>query len=264
MYRSTAGLLLAILLAAGASATDLKELKATGSLRVLAVMNEREPEFLGLKGGIATGFDLEILEAFAKSQRLDLKLVPVGAWEALVPALLEQKGDLIAGRFTATAGRAKRVAFTEEVFPTRTVIVTRRPRPPVQSVEALAEEKVGTIRGTSMVESLAAAGFPMAKLDQSLVSGGLSDALRGSKVTAAIWSVEGAMLARRMDPELELGAFVGLSESLAYAVRMEDTELKRALNEHLRTIRRTGDWNRLVVKHFGESAPAILRKAREQ
>jgi ABC-type amino acid transport substrate-binding protein len=265
MYRVTAGgFLLAGLVASGASATDLKEVKSAGTLRVLAIIDEREPEFLGIKGGVPSGFDLEILEAFVKSQHLELKLVPVGAWEALIPALIEQKGDIIAGRFTATASRAKRVAFTEEVFPTRTVIVTRRPRPPVQSLEALGQEKVGTIRGTSMVESLAAAGFPMARLDQSLVSGGLIDALRGSKVTAAVWSVEGAMLARRQDPELELGAFVGPSESLAYAVRQEDTELKRSLNDHLRTIRRTGDWNRMVVKHFGEAAPAILKKAREQ
>jgi ABC-type amino acid transport substrate-binding protein len=265
MYRATAGgVLLAGLAAASAGATDLKELKGAGTMRVLAIMDEREPEFLGLKGGVPTGFDLEILEAFAKSQHLELKLVPVGSWEALIPALLEQKGDLIAGRFTATFSRAKRVAFTEEVFPTRTVIVTRRPRPAVTSLEALAQEKVGTIRGTSMVESLAAAGFPLARLDQSLVSGGLIDALKGTRVTAAVWSVEGAMLARRQDPELELGAFVGPPESLAYAMRLEDAELKRALNDHLRTIRRTGNWNRMVVKYFGEAAPAILKKAREQ
>ena len=85
------------LVASAAAAGDLKELQAVGSLRVLAIIDEREPEFLALKGGAPTGFDLEVLQAFAKSQRLELKVVPIGAWEALVPALLEQKGDLIAG-----------------------------------------------------------------------------------------------------------------------------------------------------------------------
>jgi ABC-type amino acid transport substrate-binding protein len=256
-----------VLLAAAAGtlrAGDLKEMEAAGSLRVLAVMDEREPEFLAVKGGVPSGFDLEILQAFAKSQRLDLKVVPIAAWEALVPALLEQKGDLVAGRFTASPERRKRVSFTDEVFPTRTVLVTRRPHPPVASLAALGPaEKVGTIRGTAMVEALTAAGVPPARVDLSLVSGTLSPSLRSGKVTVAVWSIEGAMLAQRQDPELELGAFVGASESLAYAVRNGDVALRNALNEHLRTIRSTGTWNRLVVKYFGATAPEILRKARE-
>jgi ABC-type amino acid transport substrate-binding protein len=252
------------LVASAAAAGDLKELQAARSLRVLAIIDEREPEFLALKGGAPTGFDLEVLQAFAKSQRLELKVVPIGAWEALVPALLEQKGDLIAGRFTATPERGKRVAFTEEVFPTRTVLVTRRPHPAVTTLSALATEKVGTIRGTSMVEALASAGVPMAKVDLSLVSGSLSESLRSGKVTVAVWSVEGAMMAQRRDPELELGTFVGPPESLAYATRPDDVALRHALNDHLRTIHRTGNWNRLVVKYFGAAAPNILKKAREQ
>jgi ABC-type amino acid transport substrate-binding protein len=261
----TSRLLLGLtLVAATASAGDLKEMQAVGSLRVLAVIDEREPEFLALKGGAATGFDLEILQAFTKSQHLELKVVPIGAWEALVPALLEQKGDLIAGRFTASPERRKRVDFTEEVFPTRTVLVTRRPHPAVTDLAALAPEKVGTIRGTSMVEALTTAGVPMARVDLSLVSGALSESLRSGKVTVAVWSIEGAMLAQRRDPQLELGAFVGPAESLAYAVRPGDVALRNALNDHLRTIRQTGTWNRLVVKYFGATAPNILKKAREQ
>ena len=252
------------LVASAASAADLKELQAAGSLRVLAVIDEREPEFLAVKGGVPTGFDLEVLAAFAKGQRLELKVVPIGAWEALVPALLEQKGDLIAGRFTASPERRKRVGFTEEVFPTRTVLVTRRPHAPVTSLSGLAAEKVGTIRGTSMVETLTSAGVAMARVDLSLVSGSLSESLRSGKVTVAVWSIEGAMLAQRRDPELELGAFVGSAESLAYAVRPDDVALRNALNDHLHTIRRTGNWNRLVVKYFGAAAPNILKKAREQ
>ncbi|HET8647946.1 MAG TPA: transporter substrate-binding domain-containing protein, partial [Vicinamibacteria bacterium] len=246
-----------------ASAVDLKELQAGGSLRVLAVVDEREPEFFSLKGGTPSGFDLEVLQAFARSQRLQLKVVPVPSWEALIPALLEQKGDIIAGRYTATPERRKRVSFTEEVFPSRTVLVTRRPHRPVTSL-ALDQEKVGTVRGTSMVEALAAAGVPLARIDQSLLTGTLSESLRSGKVTVAVWSLEGAMLAQRRDPELELGAFVGPAESLAYATRNADVALRAALDEHLRTIRRTGTWNRLAVKYFGAAAPEILRKARAQ
>lgn len=255
---------LALSLAGATVSADLKELVAGGSLRILAIVDDREPEFLALKEGTPTGFDLEILQAFAKSQRLALKVVPIGSWDALIPALLDGKGDVIAGRFSDTPERRRRVAFTDEVFPTRTVLVTRKPHPPVTSLQALAQEKVGTIRGTSMVEALLAAGVPLNKIDLSLVSGSLSESLRGGKVTVAVWSVEGAILAQRKDPDLELGAFVGSPESLAYGLRPNDVELRRALNDHLRTIRQTGNWNRMVVKYFGGLAPSILKKSREQ
>jgi lysine/arginine/ornithine transport system substrate-binding protein len=262
--RVLSSILLGALWAVPAPAADLKEITAGGSLRVVAVIDEREPEFMALKEGRASGFDLEILQSFARSQRVELKVMPIGGWDALIPALLEGRGDVIAGRFSDTPARRKRIAFTDEVFPTRTVLVTRRPHPPVAALDALAQEKVGTIRGTSMVEALLTAGVPLARIDQTLVSGGLSESLRSGKVTVAVWSIEGAMLAQRQDPELELGAFVGTGESLAYGLRPGDAELRRALNEHLRTLRKTGDWNRLVVKYFGRTAPGILKKAREQ
>lgn len=77
-----------------------------------------------------------------------------------------------------------------------------------------------------------------------------------------MWAVEGAILAQRKDPALQLGAFLGPPESLAYDVRREDARLLAALNEHIRLVRQTGTWNRLVVKYFGNAAPDILNKAR--
>ncbi len=253
-----------LLLAVPAWAADLAEIQQRGALRVLAIVDEREPEFFSLRSPAAPGLDLEILMGLAKARKVELKVIPATGWASLVPALVEGKGDLVAGRFGATPQRRRFVDFTAEVFPTRSVVVTRRPHAGVRSLDELKLEKVGTIAGTSMYEALLAAGLAPAKIDSTLSSGELSAALRGGKVSAAVWWLEGAIQAQRKDPDLSLGLVLGPTESLAFGVRKEDQSLRAALNQHLEVVRSSGTWNRLTVKYFGDAAPAILRKAREE
>src|SRR5262245_45998919 len=110
--------MLALLPATGRAA-DFAEMKAAGALRVLVMPDVHRPEFYSLTPGTPPGFDAELLEGFAKLHRLKIQPVPQSGWDALIPALLDGKGDLIAGRFTATDGRKKTVVFTSEVFPSR-------------------------------------------------------------------------------------------------------------------------------------------------
>ena len=261
-----AALALAGAVAASVSArpADLPEVTKRGTLRVLVMPDTRRPEFFSLAPGAPPGFDQEVLQGFAALHDLALKPVPVASWDALIPALLEGKGDLVGGRFTATDSRRRLVAFTAEVFPTRLVVFTRKPHPPVQALEQLRKEKVGTTKGTNMVEAIAAAGVPAANVDDGIPAGGFDEALRAGRITAAVWGVESAIASQRQDPALELGMFLGPPASLAYAVRKGDRALLAALDEYIDNLRKTTSWSRLVVKYFGEAAPEILKKARHE
>ena len=257
-------LLLAFFAAARAAASDLDDLKERGTLRVLVVITARQPEFISLEPGQPPGFDSEILEGFAQLHRLKVEMVPVAGWDELVPALLKGKGDLIAGRFSITESRLKQIDFSHEVFPTRHVVVTRRPHRVVRTLEELRQERVGTVKATSLAEAVAAAGVPRANLDDEVPAGGLSDALRSGRVTAVVWGLEQAITAARTDPDIQMGLYLGQPGSLAYGVRREDPRLKLALDSYIQNVRRTPTWSRLVVKYFGENAPEVLRTARAQ
>jgi ABC-type amino acid transport substrate-binding protein len=45
-------------------------------------------------------------------------------------------------------------------------------------------------------------------------------------------------------------------------VRRDDPVLLRALNEYVGNLRRSGAWQRLVVKYFGDDVIEILKSAR--
>jgi ABC-type amino acid transport substrate-binding protein len=265
MRRTALAVAAAALASAVPAQADLAEIKQRGTLRVMAVLASKTgDEFFSRSAGAAPGFDREILEGFASLQRIRLEVVPVESWDALVPALLAGKGDVIAGRVTVTESRRKLIDFTSEVFPTRHVVFTREPHRVVTTAEQLREEKVGTVRGTSMAEVIAQAGVPPARVDDGVPTGTLPQAVKDGRVTAAVLGVENVMAAQRRDPALQIGMFLGPPGSLAYGVRKGEPALLSALSEYVENFRRGPAWNRLVVKYMGEKAPEVLRRARAE
>lgn len=246
-----------------ATADDLAELKVRGTLRVLHVPAIGINEFFQ-EDARQPGLDRELLEAFARLHGLQIRTVPITHWDELAPALVEGRGDVIAGRYTATDSRRKLIAFTSEVFPTRNVVVTRQPTPVVTTLEGLLRERIGTVRGSSMFEALAAARVPAARIDDSLEPGGQATALAARRVTAVVMGVENAIAEQRRDPALQIGLFLGPPGSLAWGVRKDDAALLRALDAYIANVRKSPVWSRLVVKYFGEAALDLLKKARAE
>jgi polar amino acid transport system substrate-binding protein len=251
--------LLALLASGAAGAGDLAGIRKTGKLRVLVVPSERDNEFVDLNSKTRPGFDIEILQGFARAQKLELEIVSLTGWDQLIPALLKEQGDVIAGRFTDTEVRRRQIQFTQPVFPSGSVVVTRKPHAVVNAAEDLRSDRIGTIRGTSMDEALAATGLKL-KIDYAVLEKkALSDALKSGEITAAVWGLEGAIAAANGDPDLQVGIMLGPPTALAYGVRKEDTELLAALNTQLAMLRNTGVWQRLIVRYLGASAPRILK-----
>jgi ABC-type amino acid transport substrate-binding protein len=243
-------------------AADLGDIRARGTLKVLAVRQDPTPEFFSVTGG-EPGFDREILEAFGRAQGVKVDFVALTSWDELLPSLLEGKGDLIAGRVSNTPARARLIDFTAEVFPTRDMIFTVAPQPVISTrAELLALPKIGTLRGSSMVESLRALGVPDAKIAFPAVPEKFPEMMANREWPAGAWVLEAAMVWQRRIPGMQIGMFLGEPQSLAYGVKKGSPQLLAALNDHLKLVRQSGTWNRLTVKYFGEQAPEILRRAR--
>jgi len=249
------------LLAGGLSSADFPDIQSRGALRVLVVLDTRRPEFFAIPPA-APGFDREILEGFARRHKLRLEVVTLPSWDELIPALVARKGDVIAGGFRDSEARRKSVAFSAEVFPSRMLVVTRKPHRVVKTLEELRTEKVGTMKGTAMAEAVAAAGVPRENFDDRIPVGSFAEALQSGRITAAAWSIERAIPGQREDPSLQFGMYLGPPGSLAFATAKGDTQLLAAFNEHLQAFRKSGGWSQLVVKYFGANALAILQQAR--
>lgn len=232
-------------------------------LRVLAVPDTAGGS-ISFKSSEAPGFDYEVLDGFARLKRLRLELVPVDAWDRLLPALTEGQGDVIAGSFTMTPERMRSIDFTSETLPTRSVVVTRKPHRTVRSLEELRSERVTLFKGTSMAGLLVSLGVPTANLDYAVPAEGLSAGLKTGRITCVVHDVQTAIVDQQMDPELQLGTFIGPPGSYSFGVRKTDPQLLAALNEHIANVKRSGTWSRITVRYFGQMALSILQKARAE
>lgn len=257
--QALASLLLLVSTAAGAQ--DFPDIKQRKTLRVITVAIRGGGDELWSDDPQRSGLEREMLQQFCAVHGLGMELVEVNSWSDLVPALLEGKGDIIAGRVTVTARRKQDIDFAVPFFPTRMVLLSYRPHHPViTAVDDLKGGRIGTVKGTSMEETLRNARLP-ATIDASFPPGTLPESLRTGKAPVVALGIEQA-IPELKDPNVQLGIFVGPPSGLAWGVRKGSPALKNELDAFVNAFLASGQWNKLVVRYFGASAPQLLKKAR--
>jgi ABC-type amino acid transport substrate-binding protein len=254
---------LALLLAASAApalswSADLKQIETRGALRVLVSADE-SPEFFSFDSTTKPGFEREVLEGFVRLRRLRLEVVKAAQFDEVIPSILRDQADLATG-IIDTEARRKQVAFTVEILPSRLLLVGRGPRPPRKPGD-LGADRVGTIQGTSWAETAIAAGVPPLSIDAFADTPALLAALKSRRVPVIVLSLSDYVLLRRVDRELRAGPFLGVPRSAAWALRREDLDLRRALNDYIENLRHTPSWGRMAVGYFGDDALALLGRA---
>lgn len=86
--------------------------------------------------------------------------------------------------------------------------------------------------------------------------------LRDGTVDAVVMSVTDFAQAQREDGMLQAGLLVGSTASAGWGLRKEDTALRRALDEFLRSLLSSGSWNRMVLKYFSKDALDLIARGR--
>lgn len=102
---------------------DLEEVKRRGVLRVLT-RNNSSNYFLAR--ATERGFQFELARAFARHLGVRLAMVVPPSRDALIAALLDGEGDLIAAGMSVTRARGEKVLFTPTVLTARRVVATHR------------------------------------------------------------------------------------------------------------------------------------------
>lgn len=251
-----AGLTALVVATSFARGADLAEIKARGGLRVLASADE-DPLWFSLRKGESAGFEREVLEGFARLHKLRFEAVPIVRWEEAIPMLLRQDGDLVGG-MSITPERRQRVDFSVELLPARSIVVTRRPGAPVRTLAELRTARLAIVPKTTWAEALEKAGVPVSRALRVADISAAVEAIQTGHADATVTGVVDFLLQRRKHRDLEAGLALGEALSSAWAVRKGSPGLRQALDAYLAELRRSPNWSRLLVKYFGDDAPAIL------
>jgi membrane-bound lytic murein transglycosylase F len=255
MIREAAVALASTLLLGAAPADDLRGIKARGVLRVIAQKDEA-PELFNLRAG-EPGFEREVIDGFAKLHGLTLEPVVMPTAADRLPALNASRGDLIIG-IVDLPERRRQASFSVEVLPIRHMVLTHKPHPPIETLEAFRAAKIGAVRNTSWARVAEEAGAQPEAMTLFADRTEVFEALRQGRIEATVITLTDGIVAMKSRPGLEAGLMLGEPGSSAFAVRKSDTQLLAALDEYLGHFRKSPSWNRLLVKYFGDQALAVL------
>ena len=144
----------------------------------------------------------------------------------------------------------------------RHMAITRRPGPLARRVDDLRALRVGVIPGTTWEQAVAEAGVPRGRRVAYRDADAVLAALRAGQVEAVVMTVFDFALAKRHDPELEAGTFVGKTGAAAFAVRQDDARLLEALNGYLRGMQQARQ--SLMFKYLSDDALTLIAQARRE
>ena len=245
MKALAAALAFAILCLASASDTHAKSQK----LRI-GTEGAYPPFNYTDESGRLTDFDVDIALALRARMDVDCEFV-LHDWEELIPSLRAGRFDAIAASMSITTKRRLLVSFTEKYYSNVVRFVARKgsgfdPADPAGRTIGAAR---ATIASDWLEQNLAGAATirlytSQEELLRDLVAGRL-DAIFGDGLGSHAW-LEG--------PEGGDFAFVSegyrLDEGIGIAVRKEDTDLLRPLNEALRAILSDGTYETINGRYF--------------
>ncbi len=232
--RRTAALLSAVLLPlpAAAAGSDLAEIRARGSLRVLIVGDEDDPPIS--RDGSPGAIDRNLAEDFARRQGLTLETVWIERRHDILEELLAGRGDVAATGLAITPDRAARVAFTDPVAVVDELLIGRKGmRQPPRAPADLARRTVTIPSGTAFEASLAKLVVPGLRVEQVLGPVQQADLIaqvsRGERelavVDSNVWEAE-----REWSKDAVVLFPIARKQPIGWAVHPDSKQLKAALD----------------------------------
>jgi ABC-type amino acid transport substrate-binding protein len=232
---------------------NVSEIKARKKLIMLC-----HPDPLGFVNEISPGkfegFDVEIMKTLANSLGVALEVKPLDNFKDLIPALLANQGDVVASSVTITEERKKIVGFSDSYFPVVMIIVVKKDSK-ISNKKDLSGKRCSVTLGTIMEEQMKA--IPGVKLIDAADSAAQYKAL--SKGEADFAPFDSSSVIGSIDKYPNLKIAFHFPERYDYGfVVPPDSDLKDAINAHLKKMQDSGAWYTMVRRSLGDRGLKML------
>lgn len=219
-------------------------------------MNANFPPFESTTtGGEIVGFDVDIMNAMAEAGGFKVKYKNQ-PWDGIFATLTSGENDILISGITITEERKQSMLFTAPYFEVKQVILVPKGQDIKLADDLKKLDRVGVTTGTTgdtaAQKILGATSAKIARFEslplviKDVENGGVQAMVSDSAVVAHYIknnSDQGFTMVEVPDfPKEEYGI----------AVRKEDAELQKLLDESLQKIRESGEYDRIYSKYFAE------------
>lgn len=244
----------------------LNKIKTEGVLKVCS-----EPGYLPLEMKTASGkwlgFDVKMVEAYAKSLNVKLKMIDV-KWDGIIPFLKTSRCDLIASSMAETEDRKKSVSFSDPYYHNKFLIAVRDNKQNREKFKKLSDFKHKDIKvavKTGSAPDIYLKNNDFLFEEQVMRFDADADtvgAVLTGRARAFIYDTPYVKLAALKNPNQIYILPEGFNgDHFAVAFRKEDEELVENFNSFLKDWKKSGEYEKTMEYYFeGQDWMPLLEK----
>jgi membrane-bound lytic murein transglycosylase F len=204
----------------------------------------------------ALGFEYELAKHLADELGVKLRVVVADRWTEMLDVLAAQPAAIIAADVAATPGRRRHAAFSRSYRRARHVALTA-PGVPSLTETQMSGRTVYVPTGSAAQERLEEMAAQGAGLDLRLCdhTGGeeLIRMVAAGAVPSTVVHEHVARLHRHLYPQARIGAAIGPEEAICWALRPDEPELLRRVDEFLERAQHSGLVEQLHQRYYADS-----------
>ena len=203
--------------------------------------------------GKPSGFDVDSMTWIAKKMGFVVEHKPMD-WDGIIPALLAKKIDMVCSGMSVSPERSARAQFSEPYWTIRKVFVAKNGSELTEEQVYNGKIRLGVQRGTNehdMLEQAQAANkynYTLRFYDSGPMA--IEDLLNGRIDAVGLDSAPAEDAMRKGKPIKEIGKFG--EDLFAVAMRKDDAELAKTINEGYKLLMADPYWKELQAKYLGE------------
>jgi polar amino acid transport system substrate-binding protein len=216
------------------------------------------PPFEEGKPGSYTGFDVELMEAIAKTMGRTAEFEDT-SFDTIFTFLGQGKFEVIASAATITPEREKTVDFSNPYYLSEQAILVQAGGE-IASVEDLKGATIGVQKGTTGQEFVDENG-EAGEVRPYPTGPDAVNALNSGTVDAVVIDIPVAENAVAANENLEISAPISTEESYGFAVAQGETELLEEINSGLAEVEKDGTYKQLYEKYFHHEPPKSIESA---
>ncbi|MGT2433702.1 glutamine ABC transporter substrate-binding protein [Cupriavidus basilensis] len=228
-------------------ATGLAQAQDNAVLRVATDATFPPMEFV--ENGKRTGFDVELVEALAKTMGKRVEWTDID-FKGLIPGLISRRFDMAVSGIYITEERRKVVDFTDPYYTGGLVALVKTGNTAINTPADLNGKKVSVQVGTKSVNFLRE-NYPQVQRVEVEKNQEMFNLVEIGRADAAVTGKPAAMQYVKARGGMRVVEKALTTEEYGMAVRKDTPELTRAVNAALAKLKADGTYAQLIQKWFG-------------
>lgn len=223
-----------------------------------SIYNDFAPEMF-LENGKLVGIQVDLSEAVGAVMGIELRAVPTGAFDSIIPGLASGRYDMAAADFGVTAERVKQVDFVTQ-FDLGTGFIIKKGNAPINAEADLCGKKVGVLAGSYFVDQVKAAsknctddGSEALKISTFPTASAAILAVTNGRVEIVAEAQDAAGYQVKKQPALELGTHIAAPVPQAFGFP-KDSKLVPAVQAAMVELVNNGTYKEILAKWGLEDA----------